>query len=120
MKNTEFLKKRSNASEMCHHLEGIFRLCNLMKNLMAAERTSNWTGHLAFGECDNLNNLRYGSLYLEKMQMPETGYPYIHKEFGKEYIVVQEYSGCFTTTSPDLRLKQIIQQSRCERSSWTN
>ena len=84
MKNTEFLKKRSDASEMCHYLEGIFRLCNLMKNLMTAERTGNWRGHLAFGECDNLSNLRYGSLYLEKMQMPETGYPYIHKEFGKD------------------------------------
>ena len=54
------------------------------------------------------------------MRMLETGYPDIHKEFEKDLFVVQEYGGCFTVTSPDLRLKQTIQLSKCERNISTN
>ena len=40
-KYTRFSEKCSEASEMCHYLEGIVRLCKFMKKLVAAERTDN-------------------------------------------------------------------------------
>lgn len=81
-KYTEFSEKCSEASEMCHYLEGIVKLCRVMKNLVAAERTGNWRGDLqsaqdlllVFGDCNSLNYLRYGSLYFNKMRILDTGY----------------------------------------------
>ena len=105
---------------MCHYLEGIVRLCKLMKNLVIAEKTGNWRGHLqsvqdllpVFRGCDSLNYLRYGSWYLEKMRMLETECTDIHKELEKSHFVAQRYCGGFTASSPDMHLEQTIQQSK--------
>ena len=90
-KYTEFLEKYSQASEMFLYLQGIVKLCKLMKKLMVAERTDDWRGHLqsvqellpVFRECDSLNYLRCGSWYLQKIWTLETEYQVFTKNLRK-------------------------------------
>ena len=90
-KYTEFLEKYSQASEMFLYLQGIVKLCKLMKKLMVAERTDDWRGHLqsvqellpVYRECDSLNYLRCGSWYLQKIWTLETEYQVFTKNLRK-------------------------------------
>ena len=59
----EFSKSCVAKSSMCSYLEGFVTLTKLMNNLIEADRTGNWEGHLqcvqdllpVFRECDSLN-----------------------------------------------------------------
>ena len=86
-----------------------------MNNLIEADKTGNWDGHLQCVqdlvlECDSLNYLRYGSWYLEKMRKLEKEYPETYQELKRGLFVVSP--GSFRANSPDMRLKQTIQRSK--------
>ena len=71
-----FSKTCSERSEICRHWDGILTLIGLLKDLVAADREGNWEGHLqeiqkllsVFLMSRNINYLRYGSWYFEKMK----------------------------------------------------
>ena len=104
-------------SAMCRYMDGFLTLRNLMRRLIAADRTGNWEAHLQtvqnllpiFRECDSLNYLRYGSWYLEKMGMLQKEYPDVLQHFNNGQFVVQTSPGA---NSPDMRLEQTIQRSK--------
>ena len=65
-------------SQMCNYFETFLDMVELLKDLVAADREGDWDAHLLavqnilliFREFDNINYLRYGSLYLENMRRP--------------------------------------------------
>ena len=92
-----FVKTRSENSELCTYWNGIGKLSNMLKNLVAADREGDWKGHLQaaqdllfiFSESDSINYLRYGSWYLEKIRYLEIEKPEIYKQLDEGKFVVQ-------------------------------
>ena len=119
-KYLEFSEKCSSNSATCQYWDGIIKLCQMMKNLVAEDRNSDWEAHLqsvqdllpVFRECDSLNYLRYASWYLEKMRMLKEEYPSIYDQFMQGNFVLQTEPGGFKANSPDMRLEQTIQRSK--------
>ena len=107
-------------SALCRYWDGIIKLSNMLKDLVAADREGNWLGHLqavqnllpVFCESGSINYLRYGSWYLEKMRMLPTEHPEVYAEFLKGKFVVQTHTGSFKATSPDMKLEQTINRSQ--------
>ena len=91
-------------SELCRYWN---ILASSIKNLRAV------TNLLPlFAECDSINYLRYGSLYLECMRkLPET-HPQVYEQFLLGNFVVKTNPGTFNAVSPDMKLEQTIQQSQ--------
>ena len=76
-----FFCKTVNNSEICKYWEVILKIICFLKDVIAADWTSNWNAHLQvvqnllplFRQSDSINYLRYPSLYLNKWD----GYLYI-------------------------------------------
>lgn len=87
-----------------------------LKDLIAANCSDNWHTHLQavkkllafFEECDNINYLCYGSLYLELMNRLSFEHPKIFEEYIQEYFVGKTNSGSFNAIPSDMKLEQAI------------
>ena len=77
-----FTKESKNTSQICHYFEHFSHMKPLLKQLIAAD---DWESHLQtvqsillnFSEFDNINFLRYESVYLEQMRRLPQDYPEI-------------------------------------------
>ena len=107
-------------SELCRYWNILASSIENLKKLIAADRDGDWHGHLRavtnllplFAECDSINYLRYGSLYLECMRkLPET-HTQVYEQFLRGNFVVKTNPGTFNAVSPDMKLEQTIQRSQ--------
>ena len=98
-----FCKSQSGISETFCYWENFLKMVQQLKNLLRADRESNWNLHLhvvkeimpMFSVCDRTNYLRWGSVYIEDMQkLPETA-PDVYKAFS---------SGNFSLNAPQVNL----------------
>ena len=68
---------------LCQYFEELLRSILSLKNFIVADRNGYWNGHLQaakdllplFRECENINYLRYASLYLEQMRNLHMAHP---------------------------------------------
>ena len=70
-----------------------------------------------FAECDSINYLRYGSLYLELMNCLPIEHPHIYEEFMQGHFMVKTSPDNFNAVAADMKLDQkcssgIISQTR--------
>ena len=107
-------------SELCRYWNILASSIENLKKLIAADGDGDWHGHLRavtnllplFAECDSINYLRYGSLYLECMRkLPET-HPQVYEQFFRGNFVVKTNPGTLNAVSPDMKLEQTIQRSQ--------
>ena len=100
--------------------EQLLKMIQILKNLIAADRDGNWSGHLQavqdrlpiLSQTGSISYTRYGSIYLEMMrQLPQT-HPQLYKEFSEGKFVVKTLNGNFNAVSPDMKLEQTIQRSK--------
>ena len=115
----EFSEQGNKSSAIHQYLDGIIKLSHMMKSLVAADRNGDWQSPIQavldllpiFRECD-INYLRYGSFYLEKVKMIRLEYPSVCEQFMLRKFVVQTEHGGFKANSPDMRLEQSTQMSK--------
>ena len=116
----QFCVHSEETSELCRYWNLVCKNIQYLKDLVYADCCGDWEGHLEavqnvlpiFAECDSVNNLHYGSLYLEIMRrLPET-HPDIYREFMQGGFVVKTNAGKFNAVAPDMKLEQTIQRSQ--------
>ena len=116
----KFCNTAGENSELCSYWNILASSIENLKKLIAADHDGDWHGHLRavtsllplFAECDSINYLRYGSLYLECMRkLPET-HPQVYEQLLRGNFVVKTNPGTFNAVSPDMKLKQTIQRSQ--------
>ncbi len=64
-----------------------------------------------FREFDAINYLRYGSWYLERINILEVDNPALYACFMKGQFVVKDRSGSFNAVAPDMKLEPSIQRA---------
>ena len=73
-------------------------MLEVLKDLVAADRESNWEAHLLsvknflliFREFDSINYLQYGSLFLENMHLLPEEHRKIYTKFVPGYLMVKK------------------------------
>lgn len=95
-------------------------MISLAKDLVRADRESNWILHLetvqkllpVFAVFDRPNYLRWCSIYLEDMRRLETTAPEIYKEFMAGKCSVKRSTRSFSAVGVDMGLEQTINRSK--------
>ena len=84
-----FAQECQEKSELCRYFMNFCNIVSIIKQLIVADRDGNWPLHVGtvkasmgiFQEFDAINYLRYGSWYLERIQVPEVTYPTLFRRF---------------------------------------
>ena len=96
------------------------KMVQILKDIVRADREGDWNLHLhsvravmpLFASCDRVNYLRWGSVYIEEMQMlPQTA-PDVYDHFMAGGFTVKHTAGCFKSVGTDQCLEQTINRSQ--------
>ncbi len=112
-----FFHECQSKSELCQYLSVFQQIVSVIKQLIAADRDGNWPLHVGtvrsampiLREFDAINYLRYGSWYLERIQVLEKEHPALYDRFLRGFFVVRDRADAvFAAVSGDMKLEQSI------------
>lgn len=115
-----YIDRRRKQSENFSYWMTFIELVIMLENLIRADREGDWDLHLGsvqsmlsmFAVFDNVNYLRWASIYLEDMQRLPDIAPEVYAQFTNENFSIKRTSGKFRAVGGDQALEQTIIRSQ--------